>query len=86
MAGSGGGTVAEWKARKATHEDDPFESPERRSAPPADPCGVGKATAMTSSGMIVASSARIQRANGRIYFPIADVVHSAFERSAKRWR
>ena len=38
------------------------------------------------SGRVVASSSRVQRANQRVYFPIADCVASAFELSDKRWR
>ena len=75
--------VAEWVARKETHEENPFADPERRSAPARD--GVGSATASTAN-RVIASSDRVQRANGRIYFPIADVDATLFELSSKRWR
>mmetsp|Transcript_7293 Transcript_7293/g.22971 ORF Transcript_7293/g.22971 Transcript_7293/m.22971 type:complete len:81 (+) Transcript_7293:85-327(+) len=78
--------VAEWLARKATHEADPFADEVRRTAPPAIAAGAGAAAAVTGAGQMVASSERVQRANGRVYFPIADCVANAFELSPKRWR
>ena len=77
------GAVAEWVARKASHADDPFAVD---ALPLPSAAGVGGASACTSNGQIVASSNRIQRANGRVYFPVQDCVKSAFTISDKRWR
>ena len=76
--------VAEWQARKTTRASDPFVSKDALSEQPVAP-GVGAATAVVA-GRVVASSTRIQRANQRVYFPIADCVAAAFELSDKRWR
>ena len=74
-----------WAARKATHEPDPFADEARRTAEPAC-AGVGSATATLAGRTLPASSSRIQRANGRVYFPIADCSSALFERSSKSWR
>ena len=76
--------VGEWVARKATHAADPFAAGDL--APPVAP-GIGlSAIAVTATGRAVASSSRIQKANGRAYFPVQDCDAAAFTLSEKRWR
>ena len=74
--------VGEWVARKAMHAADPFA--EGELAPPAAQ-GIGCAIAMVA-GRAIASSERIQKANGRSYFPVQDCDGAAFTLSEKRWR
>ena len=74
----------EWQARKATHAADPFADLIKRVAVPAA-VGMGSATAIVN-GVVVASSQRVQRANQRVYFPLADCTVASFTPSDKRWR
>ena len=76
--------VSEWVARKATHVQDPFTNLDTLPAPFAT--GMSHAIALTATGQRVASSSRVQKANGRVYFPVQDCNKSAFVLSDKRWR
>ena len=68
--------ICEWVARKAAHAADPFA--DVSALPPPCAPGVGGARAVVS-GRVVARSSRVQKANGRVYFPIQDCDASAFE-------
>jgi hypothetical protein len=84
--GTAGARVAEWKQRKAAHAADPLEAaaaaqPAQRPQPPSAQCFVARV-----GGVVVARSANVQRANRRVYFPIAHCVASTLVPSTKRWR
>ena len=76
--------VGEWVARKETHASDPFADDALWHHRGFE-SGVSGATAVVGT-TIVASSSRVQRANGRVYFPVQDCLRSAFTLSDKRWR
>ena len=75
--------VCEWVARKSSHAADPFSDVQSLPPPTAD--GMGAASAVVAN-RVVANSTRIQRANNRVYFPVADCDVAAFTLSDKRWR
>ena len=81
-----GARIAEWKQRKATHAADPLEAaaaaqPAQRPQPSFPQGFVARV-----GGAVVARSVTVQRANRRVYFPIADCVASTLVPSTKRWR
>ena len=81
--------VKDWKRRKATNANDPFDTIRKEEASKYNYVYDGKyyqGKVVVGSHHVISSSNRIVVANQRYYFPISDVNSKFIKASKKRWR